>query len=903
MKGKDIREKFLKYFEKNGHKKYPSASLIPEDPTVLLTLAGMLPFKPIFLGQKEPEDRRVTSVQKCIRMNDIENVGRTARHQTFFEMLGNFSFGYYFKKEAMYYAQELLTKVFNLPKDRLLYAVYEKDDEAFELWNKTLDIPSNKIFRLGEDNNFWSVGPTGPCGPCSEIYYDLGEEFGCKNPNCAPGCDCDRFLELWNLVFIEFNRDEFGKLNPLPSKNIDTGMGLERIASVLQGVPSNFDTDLIKPIIDEAVKLSGHEKQLLSLRIVADHARAVTHLIADGVVPGNEGRNYVLRRLIRRAVRHGRLLGINEPFLSRLAKVVINIGKDAYPEMAIRANHISKVITLEEQGFLETLEKGIKVFRDLVLHYHDQKVIPGEELFKLHDTYGFPIDLSAEIAMEEGLEIDRAGFEKCMEEQRERARSGGKESGSIKAQIQFLDLAKLKPTKFVGYNKLVDDAKVVKVFKEENAVVLDKTPFYPESGGQVADSGLIIAKDHEILVLRAFGKIGSPIVHQVDDIDDLKAGDKVKVQIDSSKRGYTAAHHTATHLLHSALRKVLGPDVKQAGSLVAPDRLRFDFTYMQALTPQQIAEVENFVNEVVRNNTEVNMIETSIEEAKRMGAMALFSEKYDKKVRVIKVGDVSMELCGGTHVNSIRDVGFFKIISEGAIASGIRRIEAVAGRAAKLYVMMQAKKMKDQVGKLIHEYKMLQVQKARLGLKQSMDTGIFEIDQGEMDSLGKAMDQIDPASVKKFLDHLRGRVEWLEDRNENVRKEISRKKKESALGLLPKLISSAEDVNGTKLIISSFEDLDMETLRQFSDQLKKEMPSHIILLSSVQGSRVSFLGVVSQDMITKGIPAPELVNVAAKLCGGRGGGRRDRAEAGGNEPAKIKDGLEAARKFVKGKLS
>lgn len=903
MKGKDIREKFLKYFEKQGHKRLSSASLVPEDPTVLLNLAGMLQFKPIFLGLKSPKFKRVTTVQKCIRMNDIENVGRTARHHTFFEMLGNFSFGNYFKKEAMAFALELLIKVFNLPLERLRFAVYEKDDEAFNLWNKTHNIPQAKLYRLGKDNNFWSVGPTGPCGPCSEIYYDLGEEFGCKRPDCAPGCDCDRFLELWNLVFIEFNREENGKLAPLPSKNIDTGMGLERIASVLQGVTSNFDTDLILPIIEETQKMCSREEHPISLKIIADHIRAVTHLIADGVIPGNEGRSYVLRRLIRRAVRHGRVLGINEPFLARLSKVVVGSGRDVYPELAARADYVDKVVTLEEQSFLETLEKGIKVFRDLVLQYRDQKVIPGAEIFKLHDTYGFPYDLSKEIAQEEGLEVDQAGFEKAMQKQRERARSGGLAADSIKAKIQFLDLSHIKPTKYVGYQKSVEDTKVVRIFEDEKVVVLEKTPFYPEAGGQVADGGILINKDKEILVLGVYGRVGSVILHQVETVEGLKVGDKVKAQIDTAKRGHVQPHHTATHLLHAALRKVLGDQVKQAGSMVAPDRLRFDFSHTEALTKKQIEEVENQVNEVVRNKVAVAVKETGLDEARRMGALALFGEKYGKKVRVIKVGDQSLELCGGTHVKNAFEIGFFKIISESAIASGVRRIEALAGRAAKIHIMMQGKKLRDKVSQLVRDYKMLQVEKARLGLTKSLDTGIFEIEREELDNLSKAVDRIDPSAVKKFLEHLRGRVEWLQDRNDNVRKEIAKKKRESAMNRVSDIIDQAEDRAGVKVIVQSFSEYDMDTLRQFSDRIKKELPSHLLLLASVLGDKVIILANVSQDVVGKGLTAVELVNLVAVPCGGRGGGRKDKAEAGGKDPSQLAPSLEKAHQHIKGKLS
>jgi alanyl-tRNA synthetase len=787
--------------------------------------------------------------------------------------------------------------------ERLSFAVYSQDDESFAIWRDVLGIPPEKIFRLGEDNNFWAVGNSGPCGPCSEIYYDLGEELGCKKPTCAPGCDCDRFLELWNLVFIEFNRNESGQLSPLPAKNIDTGMGLERIAAVLQGVPTNFDTDLIKPVIDETLKLCDTDTHPVSLKVVADHIRAATFLVGDGLVPSNEGRGYVLRRLLRRAVRHSKILGIEQSFLPRLSKVVVSMFKDAYPDLGAHGDYIEKVVAMEEQSFLETLEKGIRVFKDLVLKYRDQQVIPGQEIFKLHDTYGFPVDLSIEIAQEERLTVDREGFDKCMQEQRERARAGGISVSDVKSKLPFLDLSGMRPTKFVGYSQDHTEAKIQKIFEEDKVVVLDKSPFYPESGGQVADSGILSSHGQEKVVTAVFGRTDAVILHQLESIDSLKVNDKVQLQIDLAKRGAVSAHHTATHLLHAALRERISSQVKQAGSSVAPDRLRFDFNHPEGLTATQIEKLEEFVNAAVARGLEVKTIETGLEEAQKMGATALFGEKYGKTVRVVSIDEISQELCGGTHVKNTSEIGFFKIVSESAIAAGIRRIEAVAGSAARVNIMLQGKNLRDQVFRLAHEYKLLQVEKARFGLPQSLETGIFEIEKEELDNLGRAVDQVDSAAVNKFLEHLQGRVEWLQDRNDNVRREIARKKRENAVQLVPKLVAGADIYNAGKAIVASFDDFDMDTLRQLADRISREVQDHAVLLASVMGPKVILLAVISKNLVETGLNAVELVNVVAVPCGGRGGGRKEKAEAGGKEPEKLKVALQVAREWLKGKMS
>ncbi|MBU1026313.1 MAG: alanine--tRNA ligase, partial [Candidatus Margulisbacteria bacterium] len=649
MKSSEIRERFLKYFESKGHKILPGSSLVPTDPTVLLTLAGMLQFKPIFLGQEKPEQKKATTVQKCVRTIDIDQVGKTARHHTFFEMLGNFSFGDYFKKGAIEFAWELLTKEFKLPVEKLLIAIYEKDDEAFDLWHKDMGVPENRIFRLGEDNNFWAVGPTGPCGPCSEIYYDLGPERGCGKPDCAPGCDCDRFLEVWNLVFIQYNRNEKGELIPLKKKGIDTGMGLERITSVIQGVASNFDTDLFVPIIEKIRKLTKEQNPAqVSLHIIADHARAVTHLISDGVTPENAGRGYVLRRLIRRAVRHGKLLGVNEPFLFRLSQDIISSMKDVYPILEEKSKLIAQVIKTEEENFFQTLEQGMALFGQVMKDHSQDKTIPGEVLFKLHDTYGFPVELSSEIAAEQGFKLDMAGFDAEMEKQKERARQAG--LSEDKKKLAHLDLDKFKETKFVGYEKTEDNVKVEAVFADEKFVILDKTPFYGESGGQVGDTGILEIDKKAVRVIDTLKTVNGTIVHEVDALNGLKDNVKVKATVDASKRRATEAHHTATHLLHKALREVFGDHVRQAGSHVGPEKLRFDFTHFHALTCQETEKIEEIVNKKINEKIKVEVLQKSYKDAVKMGAIALFGEKYGDKVRVLKIGDYSMELCGGTHV-------------------------------------------------------------------------------------------------------------------------------------------------------------------------------------------------------------------------------------------------------------
>lgn len=888
MKSSEIRDKFLKYFESKGHKILPGSSLVPADPTVLLTLAGMLQFKPIFLGEEKPKDKRATTVQKCLRMNDIENVGKTSRHLTFFEMLGNFSFGDYFKKEAIEFAWELLTEGFKLPKEKLYAAVFEKDDEAFAIWKDNIGLPEDHIFRLDEENNFWAVGPTGPCGPCSEIYYDFGPEKGCGKPDCQPGCDCDRFLEVWNLVFIQYNRDEKEALIPLKIKGIDTGMGLERLASILQGVDNNFETDLFAPLIKKTLTFTKtKDPSKASLRIVADHTRAMTNLISDGIYPGNTGRGYVLRRIIRRAVRHGKLIGIEKPFLVSLAKEVVSEMKDVYPVLSEREKIIYDVIQTEEDNFLTTLKQGMELFNKIMDQHKQDKVIPGATAFKLHDTFGFPIELTREIADENGFKIDQQGFTKEMEGQKERAREAGIPAEK-KKKVAQLDLSKLKPTKFLGYEKDSSDAKIIKLFPEEKIVILDKTPFYGESGGQVGDTGLI----KDIRVTDTLISLNGVILHIVEKVEGLKEKEKVKATIDSSRRGAIQAHHTATHLLHKVLREILGNHVTQSGSYVGPDKLRFDFKHFQAMKPEEISKVEQLVNDRIKARCKVDVLQKSYNDAVKLGAMALFGEKYGDKVRVLNIKDYSIELCGGTHVGSTDEILFFKILSESALGAGVRRIEAVAGQNAKVNILYQAKSIKDEVENLIQKYKKLQVETESLGGKKFSETGIFQIELTELESLTSAVDNQDSANVKKFLEHFQGREEWLKERIVKSEKEIRDLKMKKASGDVASYLAEVKEIAGVKVLAKAFDGHSMQTLRAVSDTLQNQLKSCVVVLASAFPGRLIFLITVTNDLTEKGYSAKKLADVFTQIVGGKGGGKEAKAEGGGKDPAKIGEALK-----------
>jgi alanyl-tRNA synthetase len=891
MKSSEIRSKFLQFFESKGHTVLPGSSLIPSDPTVLLTLAGMLQFKPIFLGQETSAHKRATTVQRCMRMNDLENVGGTKRHHTFFEMLGNFSFGDYFKKEAIQFAWELLTKELKVPATRLRIAVYEKDNEAFQLWHEDIGLPKEIIYRLGEENNFWSAGPTGPCGPCSEIYYDQGEEAGCGKPDCAPGCDCDRFLEIWNLVFISYNRNEKGELLPLKQKGIDTGMGLERITAVLQGVNDNFETDLFAPLMKKVEVLRSADSPV-SVRIIADHIRAITHLIADGVFPGNGGRGYILRRLVRRAISHGKRLGIDKPFLNGLAREVIGDMKDAYPFLAEKEKIIVGTIKEEEDNFFATLEQGMKWFAETAQKHEQDKLISGEEAFKLHDTYGFPVELTVELAEEKGIKIDLAGFEKEMEAQRERARRG--QQADKKNDLQSLDLSALSPTNFSGYEKTADEGKVVAVFTSPKVVVLDKTPFYGESGGQIGDTGIISWDKNELRVLKTY-ITRKVILHEVDDLKGIKPGTKVKTMIDVSKRKATEAHHTATHLLHKALRDLLGEQVKQAGSFVGPDKLRFDFSHFHSMSLEELQAVEQAVNHKIAEKLKVEVLHKSYKDAVAMGAMALFGEKYGDQVRVLKIGSYSTELCGGTHVKSTADIRYFKIISEGALGSGVRRIEALAGLPAKVYVVYRVKSLHDEVEALIRKYRLLQIEKEQLGAPKNLESSIFEIELTELDRIAKAVDNHDSVNVNKFLDHLGGRVDWLKERLEKTEREIEALKGKNARSEAGSYLSDVEEIGGVKTIFEQFKDYNMDVLRTVSDTLQGQLKSCVLVLASSLPGRLIYLITVTPDLAEKGFSAKKMADAFSAIVGGKGGGKETKVEGGGKDPTRIKEGFNAIR--------
>ncbi|MFA6431881.1 MAG: alanine--tRNA ligase [Candidatus Margulisiibacteriota bacterium] len=898
MKSSEIREIFLKYFEARGHTILPGSSLVPSDPSVLLTIAGMLQFKPIFLGQEKPSHARATTVQKCIRLNDLENVGRTARHHTFFEMLGNFSFGDYFKKEAIQYAWELLTKELKIPVEKLKIAVYEKDDEAFLIWQEGIGLPKEIIYRLGEDNNFWAAGPTGPCGPCSEIYFDQGEKYGCGKKECGPGCDCDRVLEIWNLVFIQYNRNEKGELTPLKQKGIDTGMGLERITAVLQGVQDNFDTDIFANIIKKIRVLSKNAADITAIKVIADHSRAIVHLIADGVYPGNTGRGYVLRRLIRRSSVFGRRLGITDAFISDVSNEVIDSMKGIYPALVDKQKLITGTIKEEERGFLLTIDHGIKALEGLIEKFKGEGTLPGNEAFLLHDTFGFPIELTVELAEEKGIKVDIVGFGVEMDKQKERARKQGIGSGQ-KNELPTEGEALKKPTNFTGYEKFSEETKVSVIIPDKKLVVLEKTPFYGESGGQIGDTGIISWDGKEIIVCDTYISKTGIIFHEVDNIEGLHEKEKVKATIDQSKRKLIEAHHTATHLLHKALREVIGEHVKQSGSYVGAEKLRFDFNNSQALSDCDLQQVENIVNQKIAEKIKVEILQKSYPEAVKMGAMALFGEKYGEKVRVIKIGDYSMELCGGTHVKNTSDIAFFKIISEGALGSGIRRIEAVAGQAAKIFIMYQAKTLFTNMESQVSKYQKLAIEKEALGGIISSSGNIFEIEITELDRISKAVDNHDVKSINQFMEHLNGREEWLSERIIKTEKEIQDLKINKAKDGLQGLVSEVKEINGNKVLLKELESYDMETLRTISNDLQGTLKSCILVLVSISPQKVSFLITITDDLVQKGISAKKISEVFSGIIGGKGGGKDSKVEGGGKDMAKVKEGFAAIEQSLK----
>ena len=870
----ELREMFLSYFESKGHLRLPSFSLIPQnDKSLLLINSGMAPMKTWFTREEEPPRNRVTTCQKCIRTGDIENIGKTDRHGTYFEMLGNFSFGDYFKKEAIPFCWEFLTEVVGLEKDRLYPSIYLDDDEAFEIWNKVIGIPAEKIFRFGKADNFWEHG-AGPCGPCSEVYYDRGPEHGCGKPGCTVGCDCDRYIEVWNNVFSQFVNDGENHYTEMKNKNIDTGMGLERLACVCQNVNSLFDVDTVMNITNKVSEIThAHygesHKTDVSLRVITDHIRSSTMMICDGVLPSNEGRGYVLRRLLRRAARHGKLLGVDKPFLYEVVDTVVHENEFAYPDLREKQAYITKVIRTEEENFAKTIDGGMKIF-DQLLADHKAKgetVFSGADAFKLYDTYGFPIDLTAEMVEDEGMTLDREGFDHEMEEQRVRARKAREALGDLGwAGIEFG--SDMPATEFVGYDHTsIADAKVLALVVEnelaeavmpgvEAIVVLDKTPFYAEMGGQVADHGVITAGDAKFEVTNVLKNKGGKFMHYGKVLSgQFRVGDTVTASIDVDRRKAIMRAHSATHLLDAALKKVLGDHVHQAGSLVEPDRLRFDFTHFEAITPEQLSEIDRLVNDAILEGYPVVTEVLPIEEAKKKGAVAMFGEKYGDVVRVVEMGDFSMEFCGGTHLDNTAKAGPFRIKSEASVASGVRRIEATVGK-----LTLETVNRNQQV--LFHAAQMLKTNPGELENK---------IDQqlNEMKEMRHALE--------KF-------------------------KAEASLGEARQFLMSAKEVGGLKVVTSNKNGLDANALRQMGDFLRDKEPNVVAVLSSVNGEKITFLAVCGPEAVKKGIKAGDLVKNVCAICGGKGGGKPDSAMGGGSDLLKLDDALASVDDFVAAKL-
>lgn len=867
-----IRKTFLDFFGEKGCKVVPSDSLVPSgDKTLLFTSAGMVQFKKHFLGQSKDTFTRATSSQKCFRTSDIDQVGVTNRHLTFFEMLGNFSFGDYFKEEAIAWAWDFLTNYMQLPKEKLYATIYKDDDEAGQMWKKF--VPESKIIKMGDETNFWTMGPTGPCGPCSEILIDLGEEMGCHKPTCGPWCDCNRYLEIWNLVFTQFDRQEDGSLKPLGRKNIDTGMGLERIVAAANGKNNVFDTDLFLPMMNAASELLkvSFKDNIPKLRMIADHARAITFLISDGIHPSNEGRGYVLRRILRRAVRQGKVFGMNEPFLYKLVDVVHDVMKPAYPELTARLDNIKSMAKVEEEKFLETLNTGTDLLNNLISQYKAKNVsvLKGEDVFKLYDTYGFPHELTKEIAIEQGLTIDEKGFEQ--EKKLAQEKSRGAWSGSGEQDITFYSVLHKEcgDTNFEGYTQNSSSVKVVALVKDgkkvdslstndKGEIILTNSPFYAESGGQVADTGTMFNENVNIEVTDVTKPIGKLFVHKVlISKGQVKIGDVLTASINTEKRNQTARHHTATHLLQKVLRSTLGNHVAQAGSLVCPDNLRFDFNHFKALTKEELKKIEKDVNEAIRQNYNVSITEMSIEQARKEGAMALFGEKYGDVVRTVKVIETddkyfSMELCGGTHVQKTGDIGMFKIISESSVGSGIRRIEAVCGSACEKYVESLENKI-DEIASILKTSKVMVV----------------------------------PAIEKMMQD------------TKNLETEISSLKSKLITGEIDEYIKSAKVINGVNVIAFAVEGVDVKTLREMADKVKEKQSSAIIVIASKLEDKVSFVISVSQDIVKQGYAAGKIAKQFASKIEGSGGGKPDFAQGGGKKTDNLKSVIENISDILK----
>jgi alanyl-tRNA synthetase len=884
MKSSEIRQQFLDYFKGKDHTIVASSPLVPgNDPTLLFTNSGMVQFKDVFLGQEQRAYKRATTSQRCVRAggkhNDLENVGYTARHHTFFEMLGNFSFGDYFKRDAIHYAWELLTTVYGLPKDKLWVTVYETDDEAYNLWANEIRVPRERIARIGDkpgggSDNFWQMGETGPCGPCSEIFYDHGPEIA-GGPPGTPEADGDRYIEIWNLVFMQYNRDDNGKLHPLPKPSVDTGMGLERIAAVLQHVHSNYEIDLFQDLINAAARetrfpkifdadgqynhlLPDQLKQRSSLNVVADHIRACAFLIVDGVIPGNEGRGYVLRRIVRRAIRHGYKLGQKQPFFYKLVPDLVKAMGAAYPELVSAQERVAQVLKQEEERFAETLENGMAVLESAL--QSEDKMLDGDTVFRLYDTYGFPLDLTADIARERNITVDFAGFEAAMGQQRERARAASR--FGAQSAVEYSG----QKTEFHGYDTLTLAGKVVAIYKDGSAVpaieagdtavvVLDKTPFYAESGGQVGDRGQLVASrgtfhvsDTQKIQSEVFGH------HGVLHTGILAVGDTVEAKVDTAARSRAAYNHSATHLMHAALRRVLGPHVQQKGSLVDPDRTRFDYSHNEPLTEAQIREIEKLVNQEIRRNETVEARIMKYDDAIKTGAMALFGEKYGDEVRVLTMGEFSTELCGGTHVNRTGDIGFFKVVSESGIAAGVRRIEAVTAEGALTWVQQQEASLQQAAG--------------------ALKAPVQEVTQ----KIGQIVENV-----------------------KSLEKELARLKSKLASAQGDDIATQAVEIKGAKVLAATLDGADSKALREAMDKLKAKLKSCAVVLAAVEGGKVTLIAGVTADLTAK-VKAGELVNFVAQQVGGKGGGRPDMAQAGGTDASKLRQALASVKAWVEQKL-
>lgn len=860
----ELRKMFLNFFESKEHLVMKSFSLVPNnDKSLLLINSGMAPLKPYFTGQEIPPRKRVTTCQKCIRTGDIENVGKTARHGTFFEMLGNFSFGDYFKREAIHWSWEFLTEVVGLDPDRLYPSVYVDDQEAFDIWNKEMGIAPERIFKFGKEDNFWEHG-SGPCGPCSEIYYDRGEKYGCGSPDCTVGCECDRYMEIWNNVFTQFDNDGNGNYEELEQKNIDTGMGLERLASVVQDVDSIFDVDTIKALRDKVCEFASVEYKAdadkdVSIRLITDHIRSATFMISDGIMPTNEGRGYVLRRLIRRAARHGRLLGIDGKFLAKLSATVIEGSKDGYPELEEKKEFIFKVLTQEEDKFNKTIDQGLSILASMQDEMKEagKTVLSGADAFKLYDTYGFPLDLTKEILEEAGYTIDEEGFKASMEEQRVKARNAREVTNYMGADATVYDEIDASVTsEFVGYDRLTHISKI-SVLTTESEIVeaitegqngtifVDETPFYATMGGQEGDTGIICTEDAEFTVTNTIKLLGGKIGHVGNVTKGMfKVGDSVTLEVAEKERANTCKNHSATHLLQKALKTVLGSHVEQKGSLVTPDRLRFDFAHFSAMTPEELEKVENIVNTEIAKNVPVVTEVMNIEQAKATGAMALFGEKYEEDVRVVSMGDFSKELCGGTHVSNTGNITTFKIVSEAGVAAGVRRIEALTGDGVFCYYKEVEKELAE-------------------AAKAAKST---------------------PANLKEKIEHMQAEMKALQS-------EIESLKSKAAKDALGDVMNQVKEVNGVRMLATAVEDVDMNGLRDLGDQLKEKLGEGVVVIASSASGKVNLIAMATDEAMAKGAHAGNLIKGIAALVGGGGGGRPNMAQAGGKNPAGIPDAI------------